>query len=573
MMHAHLRFCLAQINPTVGDMQGNAEKIISYIEQARRMSADVIVFPELSLCGYPPEDLLFRSSFIKQNQIGIKKISAASSSIFTIVGFPYLEQGKLYNAAGLIWNGRLQHVYKKTHLPNYGVFDEKRYFNTGNEFPVVEVNRHIRIGITICQDIWEDKGPHIYQAGWGKARIIINISASPYHVQKIYQRHKLLQNLARKTRAYFLYCNIVGGQDELVFDGGSFAVDPYGSIIVRGKQFAEDSVLVDIPIMKDTLKYIPRSHQKTNRKYMRVLHWDHVSSIPRVTLSQHIEPMLNPREEVYQALVFGLRDYVIKNNFKKVVLGLSGGIDSSLTAVIAVDALGKDNVIGLSMPSEYSSRGTRKDARRLAEHLGITFKTISIQPIVRAYKQSLQRHFQGLKPDITEENLQARIRGNLLMAFSNKYGWLVITTGNKSEVSVGYCTLYGDTAGGLSVLKDVPKMQVYTLAAYRNDKSGIPIIPISVIRRPPTAELRPRQKDQDSLPRYEVLDKVLEEYILKRKDASAIHVSQLNRKQINEIVTLVDKNEYKRRQSPPGIKITPLAFGKDRRMPITFKKS
>ncbi|OGS26245.1 MAG: NAD+ synthase [Elusimicrobia bacterium RIFOXYB2_FULL_48_7] len=532
---AKIRVGLAQINTTVGDLPGNSEKIIRYMDKARDHGCDIAVFPELALCGYLPEDLLLKPYFIQKNREYLDKIIEKSGSIFAIVGFPCLEKGKLYNAAAVIRDKKLLGIYKKIYLPNYGVFDEMRYFQTGDKSPVFSFKGGLKIGVNICEDIWHRDGPQKAQAAYGKAKLIINISGSPYHMQKINLRQKLLSSIARENKTYTCYCNLVGGQDELVFDGASMAFDNRGKMIALAKQFSEDLLVFDInPGAKNPLP------------------------------AGRIENPPSPIEEVYRALVLGLRDYVEKNGFKKIVLGLSGGVDSALVAAIGVDALGKDNVAALTMPSVYSSGATLNDAKKLAKNLGIKLYTIPIKQLHTAYLGVFRKVFKGTKPDITEENIQARIRGNLLMAFSNKFGWLVVTTGNKSESSVGYCTLYGDTAGGLALIKDVPKTLVYKLAKYRN-------IPQSIIKRVPTAELRKNQTDQDTLPPYPVLDKIIDEYVEKDRSMAEISGKGLNKALVKRVISMIDRNEYKRRQSPIGIKITPKAFGRDRRMPITNK--
>jgi len=567
----NLRICLAQINPIVGDLKGNSKKIISFIGEARNRKADIVVFPELCLSGYPPEDLLLKPHFIRDNETELNKIIRASKSIFSIVGFPYLDKGRLFNAAAMINNGRLVDVYKKVFLPNYGVFDEKRYFTNGETCNVVDFGSEFRIGVNICEDIWHADGPQRIQALQGGARAIINISASPYHSGKIEEREVELSRRAKENHAYIFYCNLTGAQDELVFDGGSLVFDNKGRLLARAKQFSEDLLSVDLSL--DYLKFaLPIKRKACTCLPISSLK---VSSLPEIkekewiSTENRIEDKLKLPDEIYSALVMGAKDYVLKNNFKKVVLGLSGGIDSALTAVLAVDALGKDNVIALTMPSEFSSAGTKNDAKEVAKRLGIKLISVPIGNIYKKYLSSLKNPFKGYKLNITEENIQARIRGNLLMAFSNKFGWLVLTTGNKSEISTGYCTLYGDMAGGFAVLKDVPKGLVYELSRFRNTQGKKAVIPESVFTRPPTAELRKGQKDQDTLPPYPLLDKIIDLYIEKDMSLEEIVKKGLNRKIVTKVVSMIDGNEYKRRQAPPGIKITPKAFGRDRRMPIT----
>ncbi|MDD5679885.1 MAG: NAD+ synthase [Candidatus Omnitrophica bacterium] len=537
-----IRICLGQINPIVGDLEGNADKIIGFIKKAKELKADIVAFPELSLSGYPPEDLLLKPHFIAENKAKLLQIAETSKSIFSIIGFPYSDRNKLFNAAALIYNGKLLDVYKKIYLPNYGVFDEKRYFSPGDKCDVVTLDSNVKVGVNICEDIWYPKGPQRIQVSAGGAKAIINISASPYHARKIELREKMLSKRARENNAFMLYCNLVGGQDELVFDGGSLVFDNKGRLLARGKQFEEDLIVADLNLSKDkkTLHFVNK-----------------------------IEKKLGFLDEIYAALKLGIKDYVGKNNFRKVVLGLSGGIDSALVAVLAKDALGSENVVALTMPSQYSSSVTRQDAKKIAGRLGIKLINVPIGGIYKSYLSLLKSYFKGCKPDIAEENIQARIRGNLLMGFSNKFGWLVLTTGNKSEISTGYCTLYGDMAGGFAVLKDVPKGLVYRLAEHRNKLEGKEIIPKSVLLRAPSAELRKNQKDQDTLPPYPVLDKIIDMYVEKDMSLEEIVKKGFNRETADRVVSMIDKNEYKRRQAPPGIKITPKAFGKDRRIPIT----
>lgn len=567
-----LRVCLAQINPIVGNLQGNSNKIIGFIKKAQSCQADIIVFPELSLSGYPPEDLLLKPHFIRDNRKELFKIVKAAKSILSIVGFPYASgKGELFNAAALIYNGKLLDVYKKIFLPNYGVFDEKRYFSAGNSCHVLVFGGKYKIGINICEDIWHSEGPQRTQALLGGARVIINISASPYHVQKIGERQQILKARARENNAFILYCNLVGGQDELVFDGGSLVFDNKGRLIARGKQFEEDLIIADLNLSgldrsftgkKKLFFSLPKSNLKN-------IYLPDLKEKKAISSANRIERKLGLLDEIYSALVLGTKDYVRKNNFKKAVLGLSGGIDSALTLVLAVDALGRENVTALTMPSVYSSAGTRQDAQRIADNLGIRLITVPIEIIHKKYIASLKSYFKGYRPDVTEENIQARIRGNLLMAFSNKFGWLVLTTGNKSEISTGYCTLYGDMAGGFAVLKDVPKVLVYKLAKHRNERQEKEIIPVSVFLRAPSAELRKGQKDQDSLPPYPVLDRIIDLYVEKDMSRDEIVKKGFNKKTADKVISMIDRNEYKRRQAPPGIKITPRAFGRDRRIPIT----
>ncbi len=538
-----LRISLAQINTIVGDLNGNFEKMLSAIRAVEKEKSELIIFPELTTTGYPPEDLLFQKRFITDNLETLRRILSYTQKTALIVGFVDRDKtGRLYNAAAFLHKKRLIRVYHKHELPNYGVFDEKRYFAAGVGGESVSF-KNIPLGLSICEDIWEKKS-FVYQKSYvGRAALLVNISASPYHMNKQDERLCLVRNLAKKTRANAVYLNLVGGQDELVFDGGSFAVNRFGELLGQAKSFEEDLLTIDIPL---TLL------SPTVRIY----------KIPRPAGG-------NRAEEVYKALVLGTRDYIQKNRFKKVLIGLSGGIDSALVARIAVDALGSENVIGVTMPSPYTSKATYSDAKRLAGNLKIKCFEFNIKSIFDSYHQTLDKVFSGHPKDTTEENLQARIRGNLLMALSNKWGYLVLTTGNKSEMATGYCTLYGDMAGGFAVLKDVPKTLVFQLAHARNESEPKNSIPKSILKRPPTAELRFNQKDQDTLPPYNVLDRFLELYVEKNFSVDEITKKRFSEKIAGKVAKMVDLNEYKRRQSPPGIKITPRAFGRDRRMPIT----
>jgi NAD+ synthase (glutamine-hydrolysing) len=535
-----MRIALCQINTTVGDFRGNTAKIIEYIEKAKALKVDICVFPELAITGYPPEDLLLKDKFIRDNHEALKKISSHANKVAAVIGFVDKQGNNLFNAAAFLSEGKVKGVYHKNCLPNYGVFDEKRYFKPGEE-PFIEEVAGRKIGINICEDIWIEDGPVKENASFG-AEVIFTINASPYHAGKVSEREKLIQKQAKKNKVYIVYVNMIGGQDELVFDGYSMAVDKTGEIITRAKGFTEELLIVDLPLGKKP-GFSPAATQKSK-----------IMTLP---------------EEVYSALVLGTRDYVLKNGFKKVIIGLSGGIDSSIVAAIAVDALGKENVSGIFMPTRYSSKESLEDAEKLAKALGIEIYILSIESIFRNYLDLLQPHFKGFKPNITEENLQARIRGNIMMAFSNKFGCMVLTTGNKSEMSTGYATLYGDMAGGFAVIKDVPKMLVYEISKYRN--SIFPVIPKTVLEKAPTAELRENQKDSDTLPEYPELDAILKLYVEGDFDNTQIVAKGNKKETVERVARLVDLSEYKRRQSPPGIKITPKSFGRDRRMPITNK--
>ena len=569
-----LRIAMAQINTTVGDFDGNVKKILGAIDTARNLKADIVTLPELAVCGYPPEDLLFKPQFIQANLQSLQKIVEASQGITVVVGYVDSD-GDIYNAAALISDGKLVGNYHKMYLPNYGVFDENRYFRAGSECPVYVING-IGIGINICEDIWYEAGPATVQAYAG-AEVIINISASPYHAGKGESREKMIATRATDNVAIFAYNNLVGGQDELVFDGHSLLIDERGNMITRGKQFEEDFIVADLDI---EAVFRARLHDPRWRKESPLIGktgWQQTKTIVSQTPSNGPKPPLKPRHitaldpaaEVYQALVLGTRDYIHKNGFQKVVIGLSGGVDSAIVATIAVDALGKDNVIGISMPSRYSSTGSVTDTQKLTQNLGITLKTIPIEKPFQAYLDTLAESFAGVKPDIAEENLQARVRGNLLMALSNKFGWLVLTTGNKSEMATGYTTLYGDMAGGFAVIKDVPKTLVYKITKYRNALAGFDLIPAAIIEKPPSAELRPEQKDSDSLPVYEILDAILTAYVEDDTSVDQIVALGFDKAIVQKAAKLVDRSEYKRRQAPPGVKITSRAFGRDRRLPLT----
>ncbi len=569
-----VRTVLAQTNPIVGDLSGNAKKIIYYIKRARKLKADFIAFPELALTGYPPEDLLMKPQFIENNIDALQKIVAASKEITVIAGFVD-RNGGIYNAAAIISNGRLIDVYHKRHLPNYGVFDEYRYFKAGKRYPVYELGG-INFGVNVCEDIWIEGGPAKIQSLSG-AELIININASPYHMGKASFRENLITSRALQCDATIVYVNMVGGQDELVFDGGSLVVDNKGRLLAEGNEFREELITVDlefqergrVPSLKDK-KELKGILQKD--EYVEELR---IPPLParreKPAFRKKKFRRLSEYEEVYNALLLGTRDYVHKNGFNGVVIGMSGGIDSALVATIATDALGKENVHGLFMPSGYTSRESREDAVSHSRNLGIKVLTIPIENIFKSYIETFAGPFKGMGPDITEENLQARIRGNILMAFSNKFGWLVLTTGNKSEMSVGYATLYGDMAGGFAVIKDVPKTLVYKLSEWRNEREGRELIPGRILWKEPTAELKPDQKDTDSLPPYPVLDPILKAYVEDDLSFDEIMKMGCDVECAQKVIRMIDRSEYKRRQAPPGIKITPRAFGKDRRFPITNK--
>ena len=569
-----LRIGMAQINTTVGDFAGNTQKILKAIAEARSLGVDLLTFPELAVCGYPPEDLLFKPQFIEENLRSLGQVVEHSSGLAIIVGFVDAKSD-IYNAAAVVHDGKLVGVYHKIYLPNYGVFDENRYFQAGKECPVYVI-AGVGVGINICEDIWYEAGPATAQAYSG-AEVIVNISASPYHFGKRNFRERMLGTRASDNVAIVVHNNLVGGQDELVFDGNSMVMDERGQLVAWGKQFEEDLVVADLDVeaVFRARLHDPRWRKETLSLEEQRWHGTKVmvsevpSTAPKPPLPQRELQVRNLPGEVYDALVLGTRDYVHKNGFEKVVIGLSGGIDSSLVAAIAVDALGPSNVVGVAMPSRYSSPGSISDAELLAQNLGIRLITISIEKAFQAYLGMLAETFEGTEPNVAEENLQARTRGNLLMALSNKFGWLVLTTGNKSEMATGYTTLYGDMAGGFAVIKDVPKTLVYELAKYRNSVAGSELIPSTIVDKTPSAELRPEQKDADSLPPYELLDPVLTAYVEEDKSVEQIIAMGFEAKLVEQAARLVDNSEYKRRQAPPGVKITPRAFGRDRRLPIT----
>jgi len=576
-MKSCLRLALAQINPTVGDLSGNAAKIVRYLRQAEKKQADIVVFPELALTGYPPEDLILKPQFILDNIAEIGRISKKVTDITAIVGFidsgPYGDIcRKIYNAAAVIHNGEIIDIYHKVMLPNYGVFDEMRYFTQGRRIPVYRMHG-VRFGINICEDIWHAEGPAKWQARAG-AELIININASPYEIGKPQTREELIIQRATENNVCIAYLNTMGGQDELVFDGNSMVCDHQGVITAQGKPFAEDLLFVDINVAKTRQQR--KKNQFSGPTGSKTAHDVVEIGIPSIqrSLAQIVRPRktriaLAWEDEVYRALVLGTADYISKNGFKGATIGLSGGIDSSLVAAIAADAIGRERITGVFMPSQYTSEASREDAYGLAENLGIRILEIPIGQVLKGYIKSLADIFHGVAEDTTEENLQARIRGNLLMALSNKFGWLVLTTGNKSEMSVGYATLYGDMAGGFAVIKDVPKTLVYDICRWRNLACGQPVIPDRVLVKEPTAELRPDQKDSDSLPPYDVLDPILRAYIEDEKTFAEIIELGYDPATVKKVITLVDRSEYKRRQSPPGVKITTRAFGRDWRFPIT----
>jgi NAD+ synthase (glutamine-hydrolysing) len=571
-----LRVALAQINPTVGDIDANAGKIAGRIAEAREQGAALVVFPELALSGYPPEDLLLKTSFLDRAASALGELAAQTRGIVALVGFPERAED-VYNAAAVLADGEVAAVYRKMYLPNYGVFDEQRYFQSGAEAGIFELNG-IPIGLSVCEDIWEPGPPAMTEALAG-AQVIVNLSASPYRVGYGHGRERMLVQRAVDNLAAVVFVNTVGGQDELVFDGHSLAVDQDGRILARCPQFEESLTLCTIDPREVTSARLRDTRHRANVRRQRRA--TPVAEPPVVhlaslevdgggqTVGGAIADPLGPEEEVYTALRTGLRDYVDKNGFEHVVLGLSGGIDSALVALVAADALGPERVTCVSMPSPYSSEGTRSDAQVIAENLGVDYREIGIGAAMESYDEMLKDAFAGREADIAEENIQARIRGNLVMALSNKFGWLVLATGNKSELSVGYATLYGDMAGGFAVIKDVFKGWVYRLVRWRNEQEDRELVPASVLERPPSAELRYEQLDEDSLPPYDVLDSILAGYVEEDLDAVELVRRGLPAEDVERVIAMVDRAEYKRRQAPPGIKISTKAFGRDRRLPIT----
>jgi NAD+ synthase (glutamine-hydrolysing) len=564
-MAENWRVAIAQINCTVGDLKGNCAKIIEYAKKAKASGVDIVTFPELAITGYPPEDLLLKPKFIEDNIAALREVARSITDVVAVVGFVDRENGSLYNAASVMYDAEIKGVYRKTLLPNYGVFDEKRYFASEKK-PLIFKFDDLIFGVNICEDIWFDKGPTASQARAG-ATLILNINASPYHTGKIKVRDEIVRHQASSNNVFIVYSNLVGGQDELVFDGQSMVSDNDGNVIARALAFREDLLVIDIPKDRLTKEQPQKAINATAKKSSIITVADKVIQTTKPDITWHQGETPAPVAEVYEALVLGLRDYVLKNGFGNVAIGLSGGIDSAIVAALAVDALGKDRVVGVFMPSRYTSKESEEDAGELAKNLGINMLEVPIDGIYMAYIATFEPLFKGCKEDIAEENIQARIRGNILMALSNKFGWLVLTTGNKSEMSVGYATLYGDMAGGFAVIKDVPKTLVYMLAAFKNS-NGL-VIPQRILEKEPTAELKPDQKDRDTLPPYDTLDEILKAYVEEDKHPEEIISSSLEKDVVNRVSRMVDGSEYKRRQSPPGIKITPKAFGKDRRMPIT----
>jgi NAD+ synthase (glutamine-hydrolysing) len=566
-----MRLALAQINTVVGDLDGNADRIRGRLEEAKQQGADLVLFPELAVTGYPPEDLLLRPSFIRAAQEKAEELARAARGIVALIGVPWLDRD-LYNACAVCAAGELKALYRKRFLPNYGVFDEDRYFAPGRGLVLLEHGGTL-VGPTICEDMWQP-GPPATELALAGAQLLTNISASPFHVLRDREREEMFATRARDNACFVAFCNAVGGQDELIFDGHSLVLDEEGHIIARGPGFEEALLIADVEPAEAVgrrLRDVRRRALARDRGELPEVPVVHVGAArgERDRVEPTVAPPLDDLEQMRLALELGLGDYVNKNGFGDVVIGLSGGIDSALTAALAVEALGADRVHCVSMPSRYSSAETRADARRLAENLGIDFRELSIDGIYGAYEQTLAESFAGRDTDLTEENIQARIRGVLLMALSNKFGWLVVATGNKSELSVGYATLYGDMVGGFALLKDVYKTDVFRLARHLNDRARRELIPQTIIDRAPSAELRENQLDEDSLPPYPALDNVLVAYVEKDRSAEELSADGFDPDVVERAVAMIDRAEYKRRQAPPGVRLRPKAFGRDRRTPIT----
>ncbi len=570
----NFRIALAQINVTVGDLRGNTSLILSYIQKAREAEADLIAFPELAVTGYPPEDLLLKPQFLDETKRSMEEIARHSEGIAVVVGFADNEASEVYNAAATAWDGELVGTYHKQFLPNYGVFDENRYFHQGSACPVYVI-AGTPVGVNICEDIWYPVGPTVVQRSIG-AEVIVNISASPFSVGKLQFREKMLATRAADNEIFLAYVNMVGGQDEVVFDGASMVLDPSGGMVASARQFEEQLLIADLEVgavFRSRLREPrPRKEDSAALQGLGRAKLVHVSERPLAERPDSAPSSIAaPRRgaaEVYQALALGTRDYVHKCGFDKALVGLSGGIDSSLVAALAADALGGENVIGVAMPSRFSSEASLTDARQLADNLGIEMWTLPIEDTFAAFIDTLAPRFDGAEWGVAEENIQSRIRGSLIMALSNKFGWLVLTTGNKSEMSTGYATIYGDMAGGFAVIKDVPKVMCYDLARYRNSLAAHPLIPLSVLEKPPSAELRPDQRDDDSLPPYEELDPILKAYVEDDMTFDEIIAMGSEPEVVKRVIGLVDRSEHKRWQAAPGVKITPRSFGRDRRMPI-----
>ncbi len=550
-----LRIGAAQIDTVVGDLEGNVRLALEAYEAAEAQGCDLVVFPELTISGYPPEDLLLRPAFVAQAAEMLEKFAARTGRCAAVVGYPEASGSiGLYNAAAVCANGRVYGSYRKQLLPNYAVFDERRYFEPRTEPPSLFVIGGAHVGVTICEDAWSPTGP-ILEAANGGAGLVVNLNASPYYAQRLGEREAMLATRAAEASVPIVYANLVGGQDELVFDGASLVFDAHGELFARARQFAPDVLIVDLDVERHT-PVLPAITVSDEHE-------------PRPAVAPRVEPTFEPVREVYEALVLGTRDYVRKNGFTDVLISLSGGIDSSIVAAIAVDALGAEHVRGVLLPSRYSSDHSVTDAELLARNLGIETYLVPIEPAHGAFEHMLVPVFEGAPPNVAEENMQARIRGNVMMTISNKFGWMVLTTGNKSEMATGYATLYGDMAGGFAVIKDVPKTLVYALCRERNARAGHDLIPNSVLDKPPSAELAPGQLDSDSLPPYDVLDPIIEGYVEGDLSVNELIAQGYDADLVRRVARMIDRNEYKRRQAPPGVRVSPKAFGKDRRLPIT----
>ena len=564
---ARLRIAACQIDTVVGDLSGNVDRILAALRTAEDAGADLAVFPELAVTGYPPEDLLLKPGFVADNLAALEQVAAATGLCTAVVGF--VDSGRdLHNAAAVCAGGRVRGVYRKRLLPNYAVFDEKRYFVPGKDPSRLYLVGGVRVGLSICEDAWSPTGP-ILDAAAGGAELVVNINASPYYAGRLTERTRMLATRAADASCALVYVNQVGGQDELVFDGASLFLDQRGEVVATGPQFAEAVLVWDVEIQPGFRKRLLDPRGLPGGAPLPV---EEVSAEPRRATDSRpptLSPALDADEEVYEALVLGTRDYLAKNGFTDAVIGLSGGIDSALVAAVANDAVGADHVHGVAMPSRFSSEGSLSDAAALARNLGMELRTIPIEPAHAALLDMLDESFTGRAEDLTEENIQSRVRGLLLMALSNKFGWVVLTTGNKSELATGYFTIYGDSAGGFAVIKDVPKTMVYRLCRLRNERAGTDVIPQSIIDKPPSAELRPNQLDAQSLPSYDVLDPLIEAYVEDDRTVAELEESGFDAELVRRVASLVDRAEYKRRQTPPGVRVTSKAFGKDRRVPIT----
>jgi len=566
-----MRLALAQIDSVVGDLDGNRDRILTRLEQAREAGAELVLFPELAVTGYPPEDLLLRPGFLRAAERALGEIARATAGVVALVGTPHFD-GDLFNACAVCSGGDVRAVYRKRFLPNYGVFDEDRYFAPGRDLVLLRLGETL-VGVTVCEDMWQP-GPPATELALAGAQLLVNVSASPFHVGKDREREEMFAARARDNSAFVALCNMVGGQDELVFDGHSLVLDDEGEVVARAPGFEEALLVVDV----EPAAAIGRRLRDVRRRALA----RELESAPSPTVvaletapaaappaPAGTAPLVDDLEQMRLGLELGLRAYVDKNGFQEVVVGLSGGIDSALTAALAAEALGAERVHCVSMPSRFSSEATRVDARRLAESIGADFREIPIDEVVTGFEAALEQSFAGTPRDLTEENVQARARGTLLMALSNKFGWLLLATGNKSELSVGYATLYGDMAGGFALLKDMYKTDVWRLARRLNERAGRELIPESIIERPPTAELRPDQLDEDSLPAYAALDPVLEAYVEQDRSREELLADGFDGDAVERAIALIDRAEYKRRQAPPGVKLRPKAFGRDRRTPIT----